>query len=307
MRKIAAMPNATPDQKSAIDDQISEISAAARAKLAEAVKASDEAGVAAAEKFAAPFKSAFDRLGGSLESGVAGLLEHKETARKAAMSLRDSMITSGVDTVGTGLSKAGGALLHGKEGQGIGDVLGDKLGSWIAQIVAQITATTGNTAALMGNTAGLAAAASVSGVSAGSSAAGSAGGIFGSLSAVYNTIFGGAAKSVGIASLSAGGVVPRYSLGGVVHAAGGWGLPSGTDTVRAWLTPGEVVLNRGQQEDVKGAMRGAAAGAGGGGDSHFHAHFHGPADGPAVSRWFKQNLRQNAGALADLMRSRVPM
>jgi hypothetical protein len=41
---------------------------------------------------------------------------------------------------------------------------------------------------------------------------------------------------------------------------------------------------------------------GGAGDAHFHAHFHGPADAPAISRWFRDNLRSNAGAVRDLFR-----
>jgi len=43
-------------------------------------------------------------------------------------------------------------------------------------------------------------------------------------------------------------------------------------------------------------------GRGGGGQQHFHAHFHGPADAPAVSRWFRDNMRQNAGAIRDMFR-----
>jgi hypothetical protein len=39
------------------------------------------------------------------------------------------------------------------------------------------------------------------------------------------------------------------------------------------------------------------------GDTHFHAHFHGPADAPAINRWFRDTLRQNAGAFRDLFRS----
>lgn len=68
--------------------------------------------------------------------------------------------------------------------------------------------------------------------------------------------------------LAGGGVVPRYL------AVGGMSGPRGTDTVPAWLTPGEVVLNGGQQSEVlwalaNGAGRWAAAegGMAGGGDT----------------------------------------
>jgi hypothetical protein len=48
----------------------------------------------------------------------------------------------------------------------------------------------------------------------------------------------------------------NYARGGVVYAARGWGRPRGTDTVRAWLTPGEIVLNAAQQKNVAHAMGG---------------------------------------------------
>ena len=59
---------------------------------------------------------------------------------------------------------------------------------------------------------------------------------------------GGFIKSI---FMSKGGIVPQYlATGGV---ASGYG-PKGSDTVPAWLTPGEVVLNAGQQKDVANAM-----------------------------------------------------
>lgn len=46
-----------------------------------------------------------------------------------------------------------------------------------------------------------------------------------------------------------------YATGGVVYAAGGHpGMPRGTDTVPAWLTPGEMVLNKGQQANLFDAI-----------------------------------------------------
>ncbi len=61
-----------------------------------------------------------------------------------------------------------------------------------------------------------------------------------------------------------GGVVPDYL------ASGGISGPKGTDTMPAWLTPGEMVLNSGQQAQLF-AM---ANGTGGGGGSTVHNHFH---------------------------------
>jgi hypothetical protein len=44
--------------------------------------------------------------------------------------------------------------------------------------------------------------------------------------------------------------VTNHAVGGIIHAAGGWFEPSGTDTIPAMLTPGEMVLNAGQQANL---------------------------------------------------------
>lgn len=51
--------------------------------------------------------------------------------------------------------------------------------------------------------------------------------------------------------------------GGVVYAAGGFpGGPRGSDTIPAWLTPGEMVLNKGQQSKLFAMLDGRGGGAG---------------------------------------------
>jgi hypothetical protein len=73
------------------------------------------------------------------------------------------------------------------------------------------------------------------------------------------------ASFLGIAS---GGIVPQYlASGGMTRGYG----PRGTDTVPAYLTPGEMVLNDGQQAQLF-AM---ANGRGGGGTVHNHFHIAG--------------------------------
>jgi len=63
---------------------------------------------------------------------------------------------------------------------------------------------------------------------------------------------GGAVSSVGSAiGFSQGGVVPQYL------ASGGFARPSGTDTVPAMLTPGELVLNAGQQRGLANRLSGS--------------------------------------------------
>ena len=73
---------------------------------------------------------------------------------------------------------------------------------------------------------------------------------FGSVvAAVSASAAAGAAGS--LLGLAKGGVVPRAQY----LASGGFaGGPRGTDTVPAWLTPGEMVLNRDQQTALGGAM-----------------------------------------------------
>ena len=54
-----------------------------------------------------------------------------------------------------------------------------------------------------------------------------------------------------------GGIVPQYLAGG------GIGGPRGTDTVPAWLTPGEMVLNDAQQAELFAMANGRGGGGGG--------------------------------------------
>jgi hypothetical protein len=289
LRTIAGTQGATSDQKTAIDDQMREIAASGREQLAELQKEAAEAGIAAAEKFAAPFRSAFDKLGGSLESGITGLLEHKTTLLKVREQLGDSLIGSGVNMVGTGLSKAGGSLLGGKPGQGIGDVLGDKIGTWISQAILQITATSVNTAAITANTAAVSASAAAAGVSgAGSalSAAGSAGGIFSGLKTVFSWL-----------PFAKGGYdVPSF-------AGGGWSIPGGL----SMLHPKEMVLPANLAEGVRRMVGSGTAGAqapGGMGRGDTHLHLHATAiDAPAADRIFKSFVHRNPGAIHNALKS----
>jgi hypothetical protein len=101
----------------------------------------------------------------------------------------------------------------------------------------------------------------------------------------------------GVLGFAHGGIVP----GGIVpSAAGGWALPSFAGAVPALLHSREMVLPADLSQGLQQMIGGGGAGDGG---AHFHAHFHGPADAPAIGRWFRDNLRQNAGALRDLFRS----
>jgi hypothetical protein len=84
----------------------------------------------------------------------------------------------------------------------------------------------------------------------------------------------------------------------VPSAAGGWALPNFAGATPALLHGREMVLPADISQGLQNMI-----GGGGSGDAHFHAHFHGPADAPAISRWFRDNLHRNAGAVRDLFRS----
>jgi len=144
------------------------------------------------------------------------------------------------------------------------------LGASITAMTALTTALTGATAA---DTAG--SGASLAGGAATAGAAAGGGGFFSWLGGLF--------------SFAEGGIVPS--------AAGGWAVPDLAGATPALLHAREMVL----PADISQGLQGMIAG-GGAGDAHFHAHFHGPADAPAVSRWFRDNLKSNAGALRDLFR-----
>jgi len=64
-----------------------------------------------------------------------------------------------------------------------------------------------------------------------------------------------------------GGLVPQYAASGMFV-----GGPRGTDTVPAWLTPGEMVLNKSQQSDLWRALDGGLAGGRGGTVANITVH-----------------------------------
>lgn len=58
-----------------------------------------------------------------------------------------------------------------------------------------------------------------------------------------------------------GGIVPGFNTGGIAYAASGM-LARGTDTVPAMLTPGEMVLNKGQQNNLFNMLNGRGSSGG---------------------------------------------
>lgn len=107
----------------------------------------------------------------------------------------------------------------------------------------------------------------------------------------YSNIPGAAAALRGTGAT--GGIVPQYlALGGM--SAG----PKGTDTVPAWLTPGEMVLNRQQQANLfnllaSGPMTSAASMGGGTGGGRVDVGFHITGSGGG---WFSRLLHEEVRA-----------
>lgn len=77
-----------------------------------------------------------------------------------------------------------------------------------------------------------------------------------------------------------GGVVPQHFQSGGVNWSPGLG-PSGTDTVPAWLTPGEMILNMGQQKNLFDAINNGRVG----GDTYYVTEVH-----VAGSVWSEREL-----------------
>jgi len=251
-----------------------------------------------ADRFAQPFRQAFDEIGTGFRSAAIGLIEGTQGWRGAALQAAQSVERGFVGMLGSVASKAAAAPLGSllgvgaASGEGVSDVLGNAFGKWIfgaPQQVAQGAALTANTAALAANTSAVATLAASLGAAAGIGAAAGTAEI--GAAASGGGILGGL---FGLLGFARGGIVPS--------AAKGWALPSFAGAVPALLHSREMVLPAPISEGFQAML--ADGGAGGpGGAAHFHAHFHGPADAPAIARWFRDNMRSNAGAIRDMFRA----
>jgi hypothetical protein len=267
------------------------------------------------------YEAAFDRLGSSAQRTFNEILTGQTTWAKGSIELTrqvESFFLSEIENMAakwaaSGLaSLAGGAVSSAVSGaqatgaSGLGAGLmalvglnqpGGLLGTGLlagsggaaqaASMTANTAALTASTTAITVLTTALTGAAAVSSGGAAVSGLGSAAGAAAAGSAAGG---GGLFSWVGgLLGFARGGVVPS--------AAGGWALPSFAGAQPALLHAREMVLPAHISEGLQGMI------GSGGGAQHFHAHFHGPADAPAVNRWFRDNLKQNAGALRDLFRA----
>jgi hypothetical protein len=280
-------------------------------------RAADEAR-AQAERVARSYEEAFDRVGSSVQRTFNEILTRQTTWAKGVTRMIQEVETFFLDEVekmaakwaASGLASLAGGAVAGAVGaaQGAG---ASGLGAGLTALVgigqpgglfgtglmsgtgaAQITAVTANTTALAASTtamatltAALTAATAAEATTAGASLAGGG-------AAAAGAVAGGGGLLAwlgGLLGFAEGGIVPS--------AAGGWAVPNLAGATPALLHAREMVL----PADISQGLQGMIAGGGGGG-AHFHAHFHGPADAPAISRWFRDNLKSNAGAVRDLFR-----
>ena len=129
---------------------------------------------------------------------------------------------------------------------------------------------------------------SIGGMFSGSSGGG-IGGLFDSIGGMFGGSSGGSSGGMmdGIGSFigglfNDGGMVPQYlATGGKVQTANG---PKGSDTVPAWLTPGEIVLNAGQQANVANAMSGGDVLTGGATYNTYNLEITGNVDQRAIDQ-----------------------
>ncbi|MFZ3032263.1 MAG: hypothetical protein WA082_04460 [Candidatus Moraniibacteriota bacterium] len=86
--------------------------------------------------------------------------------------------------------------------------------------------------------------------------------VIGALQKLYDVYkkISGKAGDKGASSIVKGLEGNYAATGGIIYAAGGFMQPRGTDTVPAMLTPGEMVLNAGQQARLFSQLNGASKG-----------------------------------------------
>jgi hypothetical protein len=274
-----------------------------------------------ADQVAQSYEQAFDRVGSSVQRSFNEILTGQTTWAKGMTRAVQEVETFFLDEIETmaarwaasGLaSLAGGAVsgaVTGAQAAGAtglaagltallgidqpGGLFGTGLfsGAGAVNATTQAAAVSANTTALAASTSAMTAlTAALTGATA-ADTTGAGASLAGGATAAGAAAGGGGFFSWlgGLFSFAGGGVVPS--------AAGGWALPNFAGATPALLHAREMVL----PADISQGLQGMIA-AGGAGDAHFHAHIHGPADAPAVNRWFRDNLKSNAGAIRDLFR-----
>ncbi len=303
LEAVLASDAATLAEKSASYSDLVELSARYSAQLAQDQRRLAEAARREADRFAQPYRQAFDEIGAGWRSAMTGLVEGSLNFQTAALAVAQSVERGFISMAQTTLSRAAAGPLASllglaapAAGQGVGDVLGNAVGSWIGKQfgLSNLLDTGGqaaNTTAVTANTAALTALAATMG--AGTVAVGGGAAVAGAGAAAA----GGAAASGGGLFGWLGGLL-AFSKGGIVpSAAQGWALPNFAGATPALLHSREMVLPAPISEGLQSMI--AQGGAGG----DMHLHFHGPSDGPAVERWFTGLMARNPGVVRNMLRA----
>jgi hypothetical protein len=289
-------------EKSLTYDRLVQLSSNYSAQLAQDQTRIADAARKEADRFAQPYRQAFDEIGAGWRSAVTGLVEGTLNFQTAALRAAQSVERGFISMAQTTLSRAAAGPLASllglgapAAGQGVGDVLGSAVGGWVGRQfgLGNLFDTGGqaaNTAALSANTAALGALAAT--MAAGTVAAGA-----GAAAAGAGVAAAGGAAAGGGGLLGWLGGLLAFSKGGIApSAAGGWALPNFAGATPALLHSREMVLPAPLSEGLQSMIA-----QGGGGDMHLH--FHGPSDGPAVERWFTGLMARNPGVVRNMLRS----
>ncbi len=140
LEKTLASDAESVTTKSLAYAQLIELSGRYSAQLAQDQARLAAAGRNEADRFAQPYRQAFDEIGAGWHSAVAGLVEGTLNFQTAALRVAQSVERGFISIAQTTLSRAAAgplAALLGlaapAAGQGVGDVLGNALGGWIGR------------------------------------------------------------------------------------------------------------------------------------------------------------------------------
>ena len=267
----------TLTDKSLTYDRLVQLSGRYSAQLTQDQTRIAEAARRDADRFAQPYRQAFDEIGAGWRTAVTGLVEGTVNFQTAALRVAQSVERGFIAMAQTTLSRAAAgplAALLGlgapAAGGGVGDVLGSAVGGWIGRQfrlgnLFDAGAQAANTAALSANTAALTALAATMGagtvaVGGGAAAAGSGAAAAGGAAAGGGGLLGWLGD---LLAFSKGGVVPS--------AARGWALPSFAGATPALLHSREMVLPAPLSEGLQNMIAQGSLNRAGGGDMHLHS------------------------------------
>src|SRR5712691_4554378 len=142
LERTVASDAASLAEKSLAYGQLVELSARYSAQLAQDQARLAEAARREADRFAQPYRQAFDEIGGGWQSAVTGLVEGSLNFQAAALRVAQSVERGFISMAQTTLSRAAAGpvasllgLAAPAAGEGVGDVLGNALGGFLGDLL----------------------------------------------------------------------------------------------------------------------------------------------------------------------------